>query len=93
MTSVKRPCPHVSHATFESSIVKRPKSYLDQEQPPPARATVDTPHVQDSVRKEGRGDVRETHGRPKETQPEGQLMVFVEVREVQDHLSNCVSSR
>jgi hypothetical protein len=61
-------------------------SYLDQEQPPPARVALDTPHVQNPVRKEGRGDVGDTHGRPEEAQSEGKLVVLVEVRKVQYHL-------
>ena len=95
MTSVKRPCPHgqPGHLRVVATAVRRSGAYLDQEQPPPARDTMDTPHVQDPEREEGRGDVGDTHGRPKETQSEGQLMVLVKVREVQDHLFDCVSFR
>ena len=43
---------------------------------------MDAPHVQDTVRKEGRENVRNAHGRPEETEPHRQLVVLVEVGEV-----------
>ena len=61
-------------------------SYLDQEQPLPARVALDTPHMQNTVCEEGRGNIRDTHGSPEETQPHGQFVVLVEVREVQNDL-------
>jgi hypothetical protein len=54
-------------------------TYLDQKQPPPASIALDAPHVQDAVRKKGRTNVGNAHGRPEETQSYRQLMVLVEV--------------
>ena len=95
ITSVNRPCPHGQPSLLRIivTVARRPESYLDQEQPLPPRAIMDTPHVQDPIGEEGGEDVGDAHSRPKETQSEGQLVVFVKVGEVQDHLFDCVSFR
>lgn len=52
----------------------------------------DSSHVQDTVRKEGREDIGDAHGRPKEGQPHSELMMLVEVREVQNDLAVSMSA-
>jgi hypothetical protein len=61
---------------------------LEQEQPPPSWQAMHSTHVKDAIGEEGGEDVGDAHGRPEVAQPNGKLMVLVEVGKVQDHLSS-----
>lgn len=85
MTSVRRPYTSLSVRFARWAVSCGP--YLDQKQPPPTRLAVHSPHVQETIRKEGRQDVGDTHGGPKEAQAYRQLRMLIKVREVKDDLS------
>ena len=44
--------------------------------------------MQQPERRKCREDVCEHHGRPEETEPDGQLVGFIEVRQIQDDVRN-----
>lgn len=61
-------------------------THLNEEQPPPPRLPLDSPHVKQAVCKDSRQDVRKAHGSPEESQSQRELGVLVKVRQVQDDL-------
>lgn len=98
--SVKRPCMMSATQTHQIRIVgvnsDKPRigikrTYLDQEKPSPSSLTGDTSHVKKPIGEKSRENIRNTHSRPKPTQSYGELMVFVEVRKIQDDLAQCQS--
>jgi hypothetical protein len=54
-------------------------THLDQEQPPPTRVPLNTPHMQNAIREEGREDICNAHGGPEKAETHGQLVVLIEV--------------
>jgi hypothetical protein len=80
-TKVRRPYQQVSLAF---AIISNPRdgqvyAYLNQKQPSPSGVSLNTSHVQQSIRENGRENVGSAHGRPEEAESEGQFMVLVKV--------------
>lgn len=63
----------------------------NRKKPCPSSLTGDTSHVKKPIGKKSRENIRNTHSRPEPTQSDGELMVFVEVRQIQDDLGQCQS--
>lgn len=46
-------------------------------------------HVQQTIGKQGRKDIRDAHGCPEKAKAERQLVMLIEVRQIQNDLISC----
>jgi hypothetical protein len=76
--------------SYESLMPMYANSYLNQEEPSPTRLTIDTSHVQQTIRKEAGEDICDRHASPEESEAKRKLMMFVKVRKIQNDLARLV---